>query len=628
VSTEKPDGVSPANTSEPAQVEAPQPFRGRPPFAGDTRLFIALRGTGGKNGVHTLADIHANYVVEFISHPGFGLGRWIAWNPGEWVELLADGSSGETAVDQVLPERAAIPAGAEERATGLHYDERHQRLRRGDGEPVEVREHVWVVRDMQLVSLLKPNSPAVYLPASVGAHLPKEVRITQGPDGKEVSREVWQPVQAAPAVPTRALDRFEVEGLVQLRRGAGLVVRTTPEEMRLLGAVRARKQCLACYGCKEGDLLGAFTYTLTPKNEGTPVPARLADTDGLRPDEIAAVRAVEDLGGTVRRDDTQPGRPITEVRLQERKVKNADLQGIRAFKQLRILDVSYTKITDTGLKELQELKGLRTLNIAGNDITDAGLRDVQGFTELEELNLWSTKVTDAGMKELRGLKRLRALYLAFTPVTDAGMKDLTALTDLRKLELMGVHITDVGLKDIKELKQLEELGLDRTRITSAGLKELRELRHLRTLELGLTEIRDAGLKEVKELKNLQVLRIADTKVTDEGLKELQELTQLESLDVTLNRITDEGLKHLKGLKKLRRLHLANAEVTDAGLKELRAFEQLQELSLWSTPVTDAGLAELKDFRQLRTLNLHAAKVTAAGVADLRKALPECRIEYE
>jgi hypothetical protein len=65
------------------------------------------------------------------------------------------------------------------------------------------------------------------------------------------------------SAPTRALDAFEVAGLEALRKGEDLFVRDTPEARRVLGSVRAVKQCVACHGCRRGELLGAFSYTLT-----------------------------------------------------------------------------------------------------------------------------------------------------------------------------------------------------------------------------------------------------------------------------------------------------------------------------------------------------------------------------
>ena len=62
--------------------------------------------------------------------------------------------------------------------------------------------------------------------------------------------------------PTRPLDRFEASSLDKLRQGEDLIVGRSPRQLRMLGAIRSLKQCVACHGGERGDLLGAFSYRL------------------------------------------------------------------------------------------------------------------------------------------------------------------------------------------------------------------------------------------------------------------------------------------------------------------------------------------------------------------------------
>ena len=96
----------------------------------------------------------------------------------------------------------------------------------------------WKVERLELVSLLLHDVPVVYvsdkLPAMYGAR----------------------------KQPTRHLDPFETLGLYALREGRELYVEQAETEIRMLGAVRASKPCLACHEANEADLLGAFSYRL------------------------------------------------------------------------------------------------------------------------------------------------------------------------------------------------------------------------------------------------------------------------------------------------------------------------------------------------------------------------------
>jgi len=62
--------------------------------------------------------------------------------------------------------------------------------------------------------------------------------------------------------PTRPLDGFETAALQQLQAGTEIVVEEDAGELRMLGSLRAAKQCTECHAVSRGDLLGAFTYRL------------------------------------------------------------------------------------------------------------------------------------------------------------------------------------------------------------------------------------------------------------------------------------------------------------------------------------------------------------------------------
>src|SRR2546425_614201 len=83
--------------------------------------------------------------------------------------------------------------------------------------------------------------------------------------------------------------------------------------------------------------------------------AALILSGAARADEADAVKLVEKLGGTIKRDDKQPGKPVVEVDLSFRdKVTDADLRELKELKQLVVLDLNFTLVTDAGLKELKE----------------------------------------------------------------------------------------------------------------------------------------------------------------------------------------------------------------------------------------------------------------------------------
>ncbi len=98
----------------------------------------------------------------------------------------------------------------------------------------------WTVRTLDLVGLLLHDEPVAY----VTERLPTMDELR--------------------GAPFRPLDRFEALGVAMLRRGDDLFVARDGDGLRMLGGIRSTEQCVACHGCARGDLLGAFSYALSP----------------------------------------------------------------------------------------------------------------------------------------------------------------------------------------------------------------------------------------------------------------------------------------------------------------------------------------------------------------------------
>lgn len=96
----------------------------------------------------------------------------------------------------------------------------------------------WKIARLELVSLLKHDGPRVYL----SEHLPNM---------KELK-----------GAKTRELNAFETSALEKLAAGEELESRATPNQIVMLGAVRASNTCTQCHNVPRGALLGAFSYDL------------------------------------------------------------------------------------------------------------------------------------------------------------------------------------------------------------------------------------------------------------------------------------------------------------------------------------------------------------------------------
>jgi len=246
-------------------------------------------------------------------------------------------------------------------------------------------------------------------------------------------------------------------------------------------------------------------------------------------EEARAMAEIEQLGGEVGICERQPGKPATvffhgplakRAKSQRLMLALRKLVSVRPIAWLQFFNVD---VGDAEVKDLAFLKDLEVLSLQYTKVTDTSLAELKKFPHLTLLDLTGTKITDAGLAQLGHMSQLRSLWLKETRVTDAGLAHIKALTGLQSLDISTFYITDAGLKQLRGMKQLDTLGIGGTGVTDAGLENLKGLTNLRSLDLFCAQqITGAGFVHLKELKNLQSLQLTGTNVKDGFVKALHE----------------------------------------------------------------------------------------------------------
>ena len=78
------------------------------------------------------------------------------------------------------------------------------------------------------------------------------------------------------------------------------------------------------------------------------------------------------------------------------------------MRQLEILDLTATRVTDTGLARVGRLTKLNELWIGGAKVTDASVPHILKLKQLETLDINATGITAQGQQRLkRGLPKLK-----------------------------------------------------------------------------------------------------------------------------------------------------------------------------------------------------------------------------
>src|SRR5262245_31755132 len=240
-----------------------------------TRLESSIEGQGAFRTMmlHRLHTMHKGTLERFIDSPGFGVSRRILPTEerlqlredelpdvelpvgDEYLSTIQSGPNPPSPPDTKLPDRAGLLQLHTDsivdfaHSKGFGWAPEHKRVagfrphRMKDlPQQRELDESNWKVLRVELVSLLKADTPGVYL----SRHLP---RMDELRDAR-----------------TRPLDEFERDALPSLQVGEDLVSARSNGHLRVLGSIRAGESCLKCHDAQRGDLLGAFTYAL--KREG------------------------------------------------------------------------------------------------------------------------------------------------------------------------------------------------------------------------------------------------------------------------------------------------------------------------------------------------------------------------
>jgi hypothetical protein len=212
-----------------------------------------------------LQRLHAGVVEQFIDSEGFGVARQIRRPSPFRLEIgdqNHDQERGPLGPIHQPPLPYAFPGSTPNRLepagsdfVGVHEENAIAFLDPFDFGYVRDRDHVagfrthqfrrqpdapqrWQVERLELIGLLKYDRPIAY----VSNNLPKMDELRDAP--------------------TRPLDAFEQKSLAALQQGEDLMVERSPDHMRMIGSLRAAKQCLRCHQVSRGTLLGAFSYKL------------------------------------------------------------------------------------------------------------------------------------------------------------------------------------------------------------------------------------------------------------------------------------------------------------------------------------------------------------------------------
>jgi hypothetical protein len=237
---------------------------------------------------------------------------------------------------------------------------------------------------------------------------------------------------------------------------------------------------------------------------------------------------------------------VRQLRLEGCHVTQQGLRCLRAWEQLRGVELEGLRLSGEDLAALGEAPLLQTLEI--RDCPSLG---------------------DAEVRQFPPLSRLNQLHLEIRGVRAAGLQGLAGLPSLNKLSLSDDQLTDQTLGGLPRIPELRLLSIRSTQLTGACLKQIGQLPALTVLEIDGSPIDDEGLEYLPRNNRLRGLFLVGSRIQGPGLAALDRLTALDDLSLAEAPLTDAGLEFLPFLPKLQAFNLSETAITGKAFPILR-----------------------------------------------------------
>ena len=251
-----------------------------------------------------------------------------------------------------------------------------------------------------------------------------------------------------------------------------------------------------------------------------------------------------DTEHVVKRKEELPETPFLitaiDMRTPSEPLDREVFKRLRLCAGLRRLNLSRSQLNDGDLIFLAPLRNLVMLDVSRTSISDAGLATWRRFSDrLRNLNVKDTRLT------ARGVERLKAALIHCR--VDANPPKERRESVARQILHRGGWLLLADEAKVEALRDLPPVLGEVRKIDLHGVddvpgdvlvKWLKEFPELRGVNLTGANIRDDDLAELAKLKHLQEVDLTDTRITEEGLEQLR---RKEDCDIRYSTINDDWL---------------------------------------------------------------------------------------
>lgn len=168
---------------------------------------------------------------------------------------------------------------------------------------------------------------------------------------------------------------------------------------------------------------------------------------------------------------------IVEIRLDDCRANSTVYDEIgQNCPQLLHFSARGSSIANESLKSIARCKQLQVLDLSGTPISDVGVEYFASHTQLSTICLEGTRISGVCCLALAKLPSLKIVTLDHSAVDDSDVVKLADSKSVEMLFLTGTEVSDAIIPHLARIPTLKSVGLSRTAITPAGREQLRKLR--------------------------------------------------------------------------------------------------------------------------------------------------------
>lgn len=256
--------------------------------------------------------------------------------------------------------------------------------------------------------------------------------------------------------------------------------------------------------------------------------------------------------------------------------------------------------TTTDVSILQYLPHLISLKLTGPGVDDSVVQYIAEMKNLSVLDLSQSRISDAAFGMLPAFQRLNGVHLADTVVSEAVLRWLSRIPDLWSLGLSGATFTLDSGNAVQAFSNLETLNLNRTQFATTILARL-DVPNLRTLRMEECGVTDAELNLLASFPRLSTLHLSGNPLDGRGLTALKDLP-IYSLRLHRTQLNDSGLEKISCLQKLNVLDVSGTTISGTGFRTC-SESSIDSLKLDDLTISRDGADAISQLMKLNNINL-------------------------